>query len=78
MCKRYITAGKVPVIVTHDGRTIRYPDQTVKVNDVIKLDIASGKMRSFLKFELESTVMIVRGRNADRVGKLLHVERHDG
>ena len=76
--KTCITAGKVPVIVTHDGRTIRYPDQTVKVNDAIKLDIASGKMRSFLKFELESTVMILRDRNADRVGKLLHVERHDG
>jgi len=76
--KTHITAGKVPVIVTHDGRTIRYPDPSVKVNDTIKLDIASGKMTSFLKFELGSTVMIVRGRNAGRVGQLLHVERHDG
>merc|ERR1719182_1195986 len=30
----------VPYCVTHDGRTIRYPDPDVKPNDTIRLDIA--------------------------------------
>ena len=30
---------KVPYIVTHDGRTIRYPDPAVAVNDSVKVDI---------------------------------------
>jgi small subunit ribosomal protein S4e len=41
----------VPFIVTHDGRTIRYPDPLVKVNDSVVLDIASGKMKDFIKFD---------------------------
>jgi len=76
--KTHITAGKVPVVVTHDGRTIRYPDPLIKVNDTVKVDIATGKITSFSKFELGTTVMIIRGRNAGRVGTLTHVERHDG
>jgi len=29
----------VPYIVTHDGRTIRYPDPAIRVNDTIKLSL---------------------------------------
>jgi len=76
--KVFISANKIPVLVTHDGRSIRYPDPLVKVNDSVKVDIATGKMTAFLKFELGVTCMIVRGRNAGRVGTLMHVERHDG
>merc|ERR1711862_352701 len=81
LCKvRKVSVGPkgVPYIATHDARTIRYPDPLVKVNDTIKVDIATGKMTGFLKFELGTTVMITRGHNAGRVGKLIHVESHDG
>lgn len=78
--KQMITAKKVPVIVTHDGRTIRYPDPDVKVNDVIKLDIETGKMveGGRMKFELGAKVMLTKGRNTGRVGTLAHIERHQG
>jgi len=76
--KVYVTAGKVPVAVTHDGRTLRYPDPNTKVNDTVKLDIASGKPSDILKFEIGATVMLSRGRNCGRVGTLQHIERHDG
>ena len=77
--KVFISPNKISVLVTRDEeRTIRYPDSLVKVNDTVKVDIATGKMTAFLKFELGVTCMIVRGRNAGRVGILMHVERHDG
>lgn len=41
----------VPYIVTHDGRTIRYPDPLVKVNDTVMVDIATGKIKDFIKFD---------------------------
>ncbi len=41
----------VPHIVTHDGRTIRYPDPLVKVNDTVKVGIATGKIEDFIKFD---------------------------
>ena len=76
--KVYVSADKVPVAVTHDGRSIRYPDPLVKANDTVKVSIATGKMSDILKFELGALVMITRGRNAGRVGSLMHIERHDG
>eukprot|EP00178_Gracilaria_changii_P006169 TRINITY_DN20560_c0_g1_i1.p2 TRINITY_DN20560_c0_g1~~TRINITY_DN20560_c0_g1_i1.p2 ORF type:complete len:264 (-),score=38.38 TRINITY_DN20560_c0_g1_i1:49-840(-) len=72
------TAKKVPVIVTHDGRTIRYPDPLVKVNDTVKVDLATGKMTSFYKFEAGQMCMITKGRNSGRVGTVVHVEKHPG
>lgn len=37
--------------MTHDGRTIRYPDPIIKANDTIQLDIATSKITDHIKFE---------------------------
>jgi ribosomal protein S4E len=76
--RQEISKKKIPLIVTHDGRTIRYPDPLVKVDDVVKVDIETGKMVDFLKFEVGKQAMITKGRNTGRVGTILHVERHPG
>ena len=39
----------VPYCVTHDGRTIRYPDPDVKEQDSVVLDLTTGKIREFIK-----------------------------
>ena len=41
----------VPYITTHDARTVRYPDPLVKSNDTVQIDIASGKIKDFIKFD---------------------------
>jgi small subunit ribosomal protein S4e len=74
--KVYVGAKKIPVAVTHDGRTIRYPDPDVKANDTVKLNIATGKMSEFMKFELGALVCVTKGHNAGRVGTLMHIEHH--
>jgi small subunit ribosomal protein S4e len=76
--KVYVTAKKVPVAVTHDGRTIRYPDPDVKVNDTVKVSISTGKMSDIFAFEMGAMVMVTKGHNAGRVGQLVHLEKHDG
>jgi small subunit ribosomal protein S4e len=76
--KVQISKNKVPFLVTHDGRTIRYPDPLVKVNDTVKVDLESGKFTDFLKFEPGNLCMISRGRNTGRVGIIQHIERHPG
>lgn len=68
----------IPYLVTHDGRTIRYPDPEIKVNDTVKIDIASGKIQSFVKFEVGNVVMATGGRNLGRVGVITHREIHEG
>jgi len=74
----YITPKKIPVLTTHDGRTVRYPDPIVKVNDVIKLDIETGKMVGTIKFEIGATCTITKGRNTGRIGTIVSVEKHPG
>jgi small subunit ribosomal protein S4e len=69
---------KIPYIVTHDGRTIRYPDPLVAVNDTIKLDIETGKAEDFIKFETGNLAMISGGKNTGRVGVIVSRERHQG
>jgi len=71
-------AKSIPYLVTHDGRTIRYPDPLIKVGDTVKLDISTGKILEFLKFEAGQTVMITGGRNLGRVGTVVNKERHEG
>lgn len=69
---------KVPHIVTHDGRTIRYPDPSVAVNDTIKLNLETGKIDDFVKFETGNLAMIGGGKNTGRVGVIVSRERHQG
>ena len=69
---------KVPYLVTHDGRTVRYPDPLVKVNDTIKLDIETNKMEDHIKFETGNLAMINGGKNTGRVGVIISRERHSG
>jgi small subunit ribosomal protein S4e len=77
--KKIATGARgVPYIITHDGRTIRYPDPSIKVNDTIKFDIDQGKITGFVKFDTGNVVMITGGRNMGRVGVITHRERHVG
>jgi small subunit ribosomal protein S4e len=68
----------IPYAVTHDGRTLRYPDPLIQVNDTVKFDIATGKIVDFLKFEVGQMCMITGGRNQGRVGIITSRERHEG
>jgi len=81
LCKvvRHGTGVKgVPYLVTHDGRTIRYPDPLIAVDDTIKLEISSSKVQEIVKFEVGVTVMVTGGRNLGRVGSIVSKERHEG
>jgi len=71
-------AASIPYVVTHDGRTIRYIDPVVKVNDVVKLDLKTGKVIGHLKFEVGNLAMITRGANTGRVGEVTRIEKHPG
>merc|ERR1712063_94364 len=70
--------GGIPYLVTHDARTIRYPDPAIKVNDTVKVDLATGKITDFIKFDTGALVMVTGGRNMGRVGVITHREKHEG
>jgi small subunit ribosomal protein S4e len=68
----------VPYVVTHDGRTIRYPDPAIKVNDTVKFDLEQNKITEFVKFDTGNIVVITGGRNMGRAGVIVHREKHVG
>jgi len=77
--KKVLVAPKgVPMLITHDGRTIRYPDPHVKVNDTIRLDLETQKIEDYVKFDSGNLVMITGGHNLGRVGVITSRERHPG
>ena len=57
---------------------IRYPDPAIKVNDTVKIDLATGKITDFIRFDTGVIAMVTGGRNMGRVGVITHRERHDG
>jgi small subunit ribosomal protein S4e len=77
--KKVMTGKKgIPYVVTHDGRTIRYPDPLIKANDTIRFDLVNNKIVDFTKFEVGNVAMATGGRNIGRVGLIVHRERHIG
>ena len=71
-------AGSIPYVVTHDGRTVRYPDPLVKPNDTIRLDIATGKITGVIKFDVGNVATITGGANKGLVGIITTKEKHPG
>jgi len=71
-------ASAIPYVVTHDGRTIRYPDPAINVDDTIKFDIKTSKISGHLKFEVGHTAMVTRGANIGRIGVVISKEKHPG
>lgn len=77
--KRVLRGPKnTPYAVTHDGRTIRYPDPDVKVNDTLRIDISSGKCLDHINFDVGNLVMTSGGKNMGRVGTIASRDKHPG
>jgi small subunit ribosomal protein S4e len=57
---------------------IRFPDPLIRVNDTVKIDLNTGKITEFIKFDTGAMAMVTGGRNMGRVGVITHRERHDG
>jgi len=68
----------IPFLVTHDGRTIRYPDPLIKAGDTVKYNISTGKIVSHVKSDTGAIAMVTGGRNLGRIGVIEHKEKHEG
>jgi len=74
----YTSTHRIPVITTHDGRRIRYPDPLIKIGDTVLLDLKDGKITDFVKRKVGKVAMITGGANRGRIGEITNIERHPG
>jgi len=81
LCKVKKTAvgnKTIPYVALHDGRTVRYPDPLIQVHDTVKIDLETGKITDYVRFDVGTLVMVTMGRNLGRIGVLTHKEKHPG
>ncbi|XP_059947685.1 small ribosomal subunit protein eS4, X isoform-like [Mesoplodon densirostris] len=76
--KIFVGTKGIPHLVTHDARTIRYPDPLIKVNDTIQIDLETGKITDFIKFDTGDLCMVTGGANLGRIDVITNQERHPG
>jgi len=77
--KKVGTGAKgIPYIVTHDGRTLRYPDPNIKANDSVLFEIETSKISEILKLDSGNLCFVTGGHNMGRIGVITHRERHAG
>ena len=70
--------NKVPYVVTHDSRTIRFPNPEIEEGDTVKYDLEKNQIVEWFKNEPGHLAYITAGNNVGRVGQILHLERHLG
>merc|ERR1712108_81522 len=81
LCKvKDVAVGRngIPYIVTHDGRTIRYPDPLIKVQDTIKFSLETNTIIGHVAFDSGNLAMITGGNNLGRMGIIERREKHPG
>lgn len=81
LCKvvnQAVGPNKIPYIVTHDSRTIRFPHPDIKEGDSVKIDLEKNQIVSWISNEPGHLAYVTGGNNIGRVGTILHVERHLG
>ncbi|VFV17807.1 ribosomal protein x-linked [Lynx pardinus] len=65
-------------LVTHDTRTIHYPDPLIKVNDRIQIDSETVNSTDFIKLDTGNLCMVTGGANLGRIGVITNRERYPG
>lgn len=76
--KKAIGPNKVCYLVTHDGRTLRFSDPDIEINDTIQLNVVTGEIMNFYKMGINNVVYVSNGNNRGRVGVITHIAKFAG
>jgi len=81
LCKvvrKTIGKNKIPYIVTHDGRTVRFPHPDIEIGDSVKFNLATHQIDGVIKFVNGASAALTAGNNIGRIGVISSIERHPG
>lgn len=66
--KKSVGPNKIPYLVTHDGRTLRFADENIGVHDSVKMNLKNGEIEETYKMVIGNMAMISQGNNRGRIG----------
>jgi len=81
LCKikrRVMGQNKIPYLITHDARCLRYPDPAITVYDSVKINLKSGAVEETYPLEIGNNVLVTGGSNRGRVGIISNRTRLQG
>ncbi|XP_034511586.1 40S ribosomal protein S4-like [Ailuropoda melanoleuca] len=75
--KNFVGTKGIPHLVIHDAPTIHCHDHLIQGNDTIQIDLETGKITYFIKFDT-GNLCISGHANLGRIGMIISRERHPG
>jgi len=81
LCKvkrRVMGHNKVPYLVTHDARCLRYPNPAITVFDTVKVNLTTGAVDDIIPLAIGNNVLVTGGANRGRVGIISNRTRLQG
>ena len=76
--KKAIGPNKIAYLVTHDGRTLRYQNPDIELNDTIQYNLKTREIDDFYKMKVGNVVFVINGNNRGRVGIVSHISKFAG
>merc|ERR1712066_200992 len=76
--KRVMGHNKVPYLITHDARNIRFPHPDIHQFDTVKINTNTGEIMESIKLEIGNNVFVTGGANRGRVGHITNRTRLQG
>merc|ERR1711918_56509 len=81
LCKvkrRTMGPNKIPYVVTHDARMIRFPNPEIRTFDTLKINTLTGAVESVIKLDTGKNVLVTGVANRGRVGQIVNRTRLQG
>ena len=76
--KKEVGPNKIAYLITHDGRSIRFADKDISVNDTVRFNIQKREIEEFFPMAPGSMAFISDGTNRGRVGTISAIHKMDG
>lgn len=73
-----IGANKIPYAVTHDARTIRFPDSNIHVGDTIQYNFENNTIEKHFTLAVGHKALVTMGNNLGRVGTIMSIVKKLG
>jgi len=76
--KKQVGANGISYLVTHDGRTLRFVDKDIHINDTVKLNLDKNEIVEKYSMSVNNLAYVMNGTNRGRIGVINHIAHFDG
>ena len=76
--KKQVGANGIAYLVTHDGRTLRFADKDIHLNDTVKFNLDNNQIVEKYSMAVNNLAYVMNGTNRGRIGVINHIAHFAG